>query len=47
MGLYFEPLCPHNKQIPCEGMNCNNCGWNPVVAERRIAKVSEAIKKRR
>lgn len=27
--------CPHNKELICTNRNCESCGWNPVVAQRR------------
>lgn len=28
--------CKYNRNINCyEGANCQKCGWNPVVAEKR------------
>ena len=31
--------CPYRKNIDCFNVNtkkCENCGWNPEVAEKRI-----------
>lgn len=35
-----EPLrCPHNQEVYCEKPQCDSCGWNPVVAEERLARL--------
>ena len=31
--------CPHNEAVTCDRHNCGNCGWNPVVAQRRMYKL--------
>ena len=28
--------CPHNDGVICTDRQCGACGWNPVVAERRL-----------
>lgn len=27
--------CKYNEEVNCDGMNCENCGWNPEVERRR------------
>lgn len=31
--------CEFNKMVDCNSEECKNCGWNPVVAEKRIDKI--------
>ena len=35
------PKCEFNKGVGCEKTNrrCVACGWNPIVAEKRKAKI--------
>ena len=33
--------CKYNECVACEIQRCENCGWNPVVEERRKAKILE------
>lgn len=33
-GVLYD--CPHNKWVCCSDKNCGNCGWNPVVAKKRM-----------
>ena len=28
--------CPYNEALECTKRQCDSCGWNPVVAERRL-----------
>lgn len=35
-------LCPYNMGVACSTRWCTTCGWNPVVAEARTAKILEA-----
>lgn len=37
--------CPHNKELICTVKNCNRCGWNPKVAEIRLAKIKKELQK--
>ena len=32
-------ICPYNTECRCWEMECHKCGWNPKVAERRLAKL--------
>lgn len=34
--------CPHNNALLCEVKNCKRCGWNPIVAKRRLDKILTA-----
>lgn len=29
--------CYYNEGVFCENRNCAECGWNPVISERRLA----------
>jgi hypothetical protein len=29
-------ICKLNKAVDCTEQKCENCGWNPDVAEKRI-----------
>lgn len=31
--------CPHNHEVTCEKRQCDCCGWNPDVAQRRMDKL--------
>lgn len=31
--------CPHNNALVCDVKKCKSCGWNPIVAERRMNKI--------
>lgn len=31
--------CPHNREVTCEKRQCDSCGWNPDVAQRRMDKL--------
>lgn len=34
---YIISVCPHNSGVDClHEDECERCGWNPVVAERRL-----------
>ena len=33
--------CRYNEGVCCDSMNCDNCGWNPVVEERRKESLYE------
>lgn len=36
--------CPHNEGVMCaHTADCENCGWNPEVAERRKEKIYENL----
>ena len=34
-----EKICIHNKEVNCEKHRCENCGWNPKVAEKRLKAI--------
>lgn len=34
--------CPHNNALVCDTKKCKSCGWNPVVAKRRMDKILSA-----
>lgn len=36
-------LCKFNVGCECETRDCDNCGWNPDVAERRQKEISEGF----
>lgn len=34
--------CKYNEAVDCNaGSKCSNCGWNPVVHEKRMKEYSE------
>lgn len=42
-----EDTCPHNSHVICSNYGsgkCGACGWNPVVAEERSAKLRQKLK---
>lgn len=42
-------ICPYNENCRCMVADCDFCGWNPVVAERRLEELCESfgVKKER
>ena len=41
-GVRLKPeQCPHNEGCRCIEKKCDKCGWNPSVAEQRLAKLKE------
>lgn len=28
--------CPYNEAVQCDKRRCESCGWNPVVAQKRM-----------
>ena len=43
-GAVDNGLCFFNDCVSCmEHSECARCGWNPVVAMRRVEKVREAL----
>ena len=34
-----QTVCPYNDACRCDVKKCNNCGWNPTVAKRRLDKI--------
>lgn len=41
-----ELACPYNENLICAKHNCSKCGWNPEVAEARLAAIVANMKKR-
>lgn len=39
--------CIHNVEVSCEKHKCENCGWNPKVAEERKKHFVRMIWRRR
>lgn len=37
-------ICPYNRECRCTVLECEKCGWNPEVAERRLEKLREQFK---
>lgn len=33
--------CQYNHEVLCDSAKCDKCGWNPVVAERRLKNFME------
>ena len=40
---YTKPVeCPHNEAVFCaHTADCENCGWNPDVAEARMEAIRQ------
>ena len=36
-------ICPYNENCRCMVSDCDFCGWNPVVAERRLEELCESL----
>lgn len=36
-------ICKYNHGCECETQNCDKCGWNPAVADRRLKKFREGL----
>lgn len=36
-------ICRHNENIQCQDARCNECGWNPVIAERRLKRILKRL----
>lgn len=36
-------ICPYNENCRCMVADCDFCGWNPVVAERRLEELCESM----
>lgn len=36
-------ICPHNKEIRCQTLDCSSCGWNPVVSSKRQESMRKQI----
>lgn len=36
----MEIICPHNDRVDCATLNCDSCGWNPVVAKKRLNSIT-------
>lgn len=34
--------CPNNDGLRCDVKNCKRCGWNPIVAQKRMEKFLSA-----
>ena len=45
----FGYICPYNERCRCQVADCDFCGWNPAVSERRLEEFcnSVGIKKER
>ena len=35
-----EFICPHNEGVSCWSKKCSACGWNPMVAKKRMEAYS-------
>ena len=33
-----DRTCPHNEYVVCPERKCDRCGWNPKVANARMAR---------
>lgn len=31
--------CPNNEAVVCDVKKCKVCGWNPIVAKKRLDRV--------
>lgn len=36
-------ICPNNSECRCEDAKCEKCGWDPTVAEHRLADVKRRM----
>lgn len=36
-------ICPHNEQCRCQVADCEVCGWNPAVKEKRLEEIREKL----
>jgi hypothetical protein len=36
-------ICPYNEGCSCDTPECDKCGWNPKVAERRLRNYKEGV----
>lgn len=36
-------ICQYNRACSCDVPDCDNCGWNPVVSERRLNKIRRKL----
>lgn len=41
-----KQACPHQQSVYCHPSekHCDSCGWNPVVARRRLRRIIEKRK---
>ena len=37
-------VCPYNKEVDCETLNCERCGWYPAVENARKEKLRDVKK---
>ncbi len=35
--------CPMNPNVDCHKMECQKCGWNPVVAHLRLEEIKKKL----
>lgn len=35
-------ICPYNEECRCQVADCEICGWNPAVSERRLETFLQA-----
>jgi hypothetical protein len=40
----MEQTCHHNKEVLCDSPECQKCGWNPEVVEKRLEEFKAKIK---
>lgn len=38
-----EVACRFSDGVVCDKQECEKCGWNPEVAERRVAQIRERL----
>lgn len=38
-----ENICIHNKEVSCGKHRCDNCEWNPKVAEERLKHIVRMV----
>lgn len=38
-----ETICIYNKEVNCDKHKCDNCGWNPTVAEERLKHIVRMV----
>lgn len=35
INAWQQTLCRYNEGVACEDHQCDNCGWNPAVVQKR------------
>ena len=43
INAYQQSICRHNVGVACEEQNCDTCGWNPAVAQKRMERITKEL----